>query len=188
MLQALQEVNTAFYQKGWPRLEIGIGLNSGEMTVGNMGSAFRMAYTVLGDAVNLGARLESLSPYYAEPLILSEAVCLAATQYHYRELDLVRVKGKDAAVRIYAPILDSAAQIVTSSEAEQQSLHYAQALLHYREQHWQQARTAFLDLQSRFGERRIHHIYLARIAECMSQPPEPQWQGIHRFDSKQGPA
>lgn len=188
MVQALHEVNAVFYSKGWPRLEIGLGLNSGEMTVGNMGSEFRMAYTVLGDAVNLGARLESLSPYYGEPIIFSEAVCKAAPQYHYRELDLVRVKGKDAAVRIYAPILDNNLQSVPDTHTEQESLDYAQALLHYRAQHWQEARQAFLDLQSRFGERRIHHIYLARIAHFMSQPPGLEWQGIYGFDSKQGAA
>lgn len=193
MMQALQEVNAAFYQKGWPRLEIGVGLNSGEMTVGNMGSEFRMAYTVLGDAVNLGARLESLSPFYGEPVILSGAVCLAAPQYHYRELDLVQVKGKDAAVRLFTPILamdwePDAAQAVPSAQAVLESEQYAQALLHYREQNWQEAQQAFLDLQSRYGERRIHHIYLARIAHFASQPPGPEWLGIHRFDSKQGAA
>src|SRR5206468_4322478 len=96
-----------FKLKGWPEIKIGVGLNSGEMTVGNMGSEFRMAYTVMGDAVNLGSRLESLTKNYGVYIIVSEFTKEKVPEYIYRELDVVRVKGKDKPVAIFEPICEA---------------------------------------------------------------------------------
>ncbi|MGY1490340.1 CHASE2 domain-containing protein [Methylobacillus pratensis] len=182
MARELEKVNAVFQEKGWPTFKIGIGLNSGEMTVGNMGSEFRMAYTVLGDAVNLGARLESLCEYYAEPVIVSEFAVRAATQYPYRELDLIRVKGKDAPVRIYAPITDE------DPDVAQELAQYELALAAYRQQQWQQANTAFKALQTAYGERRIYVLYLERISHFSHHAPEADWDGVYNFESKRGEA
>ena len=102
MIEALDEINVTFKEKGWPELKIGIGINTGMMSVGNMGSEFRMAYTVLGDAVNLGSRLESLTKQYKEPIIISEYTAKQAPEYQYKRLDEVKVKGKEIPVVIYA--------------------------------------------------------------------------------------
>ncbi|MFL9709148.1 CHASE2 domain-containing protein [Methylobacillus sp. Pita1] len=182
MARELEKVNAVFQEKGWPAFKIGIGLNTGEMTVGNMGSEFRMAYTVLGDAVNLSARLESLCEYYAEPVIVSEFSVRAATQYPYRELDLIRVKGKDAPIRIYAPIIDE------YPEAAQELAQYELALAAYRQQQWQQANTAFKALQTAYGERRIYVLYLERISHFSHHAPEADWDGVYNFESKRGEA
>ncbi len=101
MIRALGEVQEDFKARGWPPIKIGVGLNSGVMSVGNMGSEFRMAYTVLGDAVNLGSRLEGLTKQYGVDIIVSETTKAAAPEYAYRELDRVRVKGKHEPVVIY---------------------------------------------------------------------------------------
>ncbi len=101
ILQELDVLNARFQRKRWPEIRIGIGLNTGLMSVGNMGSEFRMAYTVLGDAVNLGARLESITKEYGVDLIVSEFTRAAAPEFHYTELDTVKVKGKNEAVTIY---------------------------------------------------------------------------------------
>lgn len=95
-------INKEFAAKGWPTISIGVGLNTGAMSVGNMGSEFRMSYTVLGDAVNLGARLEGLTKEYGVPLVVSEFTKAAAPDFNYTELDTVKVKGKNKAVTIYA--------------------------------------------------------------------------------------
>ncbi|MCB5190337.1 adenylate/guanylate cyclase domain-containing protein [Methylobacillus arboreus] len=182
MVQALKELNTGFKQKGWPKLEIGMGLNSGEMTVGNMGSEFRMAYTVLGDAVNLGARLEGLSEYYGEPVIVSESTVRQAGQYHYRELDLVRVKGKDTPVRIYAPVPFGDAVLA------QELAQYEAALILYRQQHWIQAGKSFNALQTAYGERRIYSIYIERIAYFSMHAPAMDWDAVFNFENKRGAA
>lgn len=180
MVRELEKINADFQQRGWPVLTIGIGLNSGDMVVGNMGSEFRMAYTVLGDAVNLGARLEGLSAYYAAPVIASEFTAQASTQYRYRELDLVRVKGKDTPVRIFAPVAGDDASM------DQELSQYELALTAYRQQQWLQAQSAFMALQAAYGARMIYSIYLERIAYFSQHAPSADWDGVFNFESKRG--
>ncbi|MFT5573254.1 MAG: adenylate cyclase [Cryomorphaceae bacterium] len=102
MLEYLDTLNAKFEKQGWPTVRIGIGVNSGMMSVGNMGSEFRMAYTVVGDAVNLGSRLEGLTKQYHVPLVVSEFTKALCPVFSYLELDRVKVKGKSEAVTIYA--------------------------------------------------------------------------------------
>jgi adenylate cyclase len=99
-LKLLNEQNRA---RNWPEIRIGIGLNTGLMSVGNMGSEFRMAYTVLGDAVNLGSRLEGITKQYGVDIIVSEFThAHAPDKFNYTELDRVKVKGKNEAVTIFS--------------------------------------------------------------------------------------
>ena len=101
MIRYLDKLNESNRAKGWPEINIGVGLNTGFMSVGNMGSEFRMAYTVLGDAVNLGSRLEGLTKEYGVSVIVSEFTREAASEFQFEELDRVKVKGKNDAVTIY---------------------------------------------------------------------------------------
>ena len=104
MQQILATLRDEFRAQHWPEVRMGIGINSGPMSVGNMGSEFRMAYTVLGDAVNLGARLEGLTKQYGVGIVVSETTRDAAPGFRYRELDLVRVKGREQPLRIFEPL------------------------------------------------------------------------------------
>ena len=104
MLATMNEINGFFRDKGWPEIRIGVGINTGVMSVGNMGSEFRMAYTVMGDSVNLGSRLEGLTKNYGVELIVSESTKDAVPEYAYRELDRVLVKGKAKPVAIFEPL------------------------------------------------------------------------------------
>ena len=101
MLRALEELNIKLWKEGQPELAIGVGVNTGTMSVGNMGSRFRRAYTVLGDAVNLGSRLEGLTKAYGVNFIVSSFTVDEAPDFAYREIDRVRVKGKLLPVIIY---------------------------------------------------------------------------------------
>ena len=98
---AMHRLEQEFAEKGWPEVKLGIGLNTGIMSVGNMGSEYRIAYTVLGDAVNLGSRLEGLTKQYGVNVIVSEFTKNSATEYSYKELDKVRVKGKLEPIKIF---------------------------------------------------------------------------------------
>ena len=101
MIERLKSLNVEFKQRGWPELRIGIGVSSGLISVGNMGSKFRMAYTVMGDTVNVASRIEDLTKEYGVELIVSQFTQKMAPQFRYRQLDTLKVKGKDLPVTIY---------------------------------------------------------------------------------------
>lgn len=160
MQKALLGVNQSFKQSGWPSLEIGVGISTGLMTVGNMGSNFRMAYTVMGDAVNLGARLEGLTKEYGVPVVVSAATKAQAPEYLYQELDTVRVKGKDNPVTFYAPVclLSEATQAIKDELA----LHHA-ALQYYYQGQWDLAELQWLNLQAKSNGKFLYQKYITNI-------------------------
>ncbi|MFG1488883.1 adenylate/guanylate cyclase domain-containing protein, partial [Oceanospirillum sp. HFRX-1_2] len=180
MIQIMKELGPEFKKRGWPELKIGVGLNTGPMNVGNMGSEFRMAYTVLGDAVNLGSRLEGLTKQYGVDLMVSETTAQAADDYLYRELDLVKVKGKHEPVAIFEPI---ALKSEVNEETQKYLERYQQALAHFRSQEWGYAERMFRELQTQ-EERMIYAIYLERIELYRENPPGADWDGVFTHTSK----
>lgn len=104
MCRRVDELSHELAAEGLPALRLGIGISTGNMAVGNMGSAFRMAYTVMGDTVNLGARLEALTRRYGLPILVSEATQAAADEFEFQEIDRTHVKGKAEPVRVYRPL------------------------------------------------------------------------------------
>ncbi len=181
MVSELQSLQDYFASKGWPPIKVGVGLNTGIMTVGNMGSEFRLAYTVMGDAVNLGSRLEGLTKQYGVQIIVSEYTRAAVPEFAFRELDSVRVKGKDIPVKIYEPI-GLADEL--DEEAKRELNLYKQALQLYRQQNWERAAAGFADLQRRYPARELYAIYAERIDHFYNQPPESDWDGTFNFVTK----
>ncbi|MCP4877640.1 MAG: adenylate/guanylate cyclase domain-containing protein [Gammaproteobacteria bacterium] len=181
MMDELKIMQEDFRQRGWPEVNIGIGLNTGNMNVGNMGSEFRMAYTVLGDAVNLGSRLEGLTKNYGVNIIVSETTKVEISEFVFRELDLVIVKGKNEPVAIFEPVghkndLDKA---VTSELSA-----YRKALMNFRAQSWDKAELDFFNLNRASPNRRLYQIYLDRIAVFRKEPPGDNWDGVFTHTSK----
>jgi len=181
MLKRLEALRPQFKAKGWPEIRAGIGLNTGIMSVGNMGSQFRMAYTVLGDAVNLGSRLEGTTKAYGVQIIVSESTKNAVPEYLYRELDRVRVKGKDKPVVIYEPIglREEADDRLVAEIAE-----YEQALEHYRQQRWEAAKEQFAKHCGKYPNCMLYRIYMERIEHFMENPPGENWDGVYVFTTK----
>jgi len=181
MLKALKALNVELEAEGMQPLKVGVGINSGPMAVGNMGSRFRRAYTVLGDAVNLGSRLEGLTKYYGVDLIVSDVTKQAADQYLYREIDMVRVKGKNKPVTIY----DTQG---LKGEVEDQWVDRAtrfQGVLDlYRNQNWDGAEAALKELQADEPDATLYQLYLQRIDHFRSTPPAPDWDGVFTHESK----
>jgi adenylate cyclase len=180
MQQTALALNEEFARRNWPPLKIGIGLNTGQMRVGDMGSRIRKAYTVMGDAVNLSSRLESITKVYGVGVLVGAATREAAPQFAYRELDRVRVKGKHEPVPIYEP-LALEQELDASLREEVAQWHAALALV--RAQQWDAAQAALHALQAAQA-RALYALYLERIAHYRESPPPPDWDGVTTFETK----
>ena len=184
MLEKVVQLKGEFLARGWPEVKVGIGLNTGMMSVGNMGSEYRMAYTVLGDAVNLGARLEGLTKQYGVSLIVSEFTKAAAPNFIYRQLDRVKVKGKDEAVTIYE-VLGFPEVVTQELKNEIQQFHQAYAF--YCAQNWDEACMILNVLANKNKENTIvilYQTYLQRIHEYRLSPPDKNWDGVYSHKTK----
>ncbi len=177
MMQALATLNQTFIQQGWPALKIGIGIHTGIVVAGNVGSNSRLNYTVLGDNVNLAARLESLCKKYQVDIIVSEATALHCPEFAFRELDRVRVKGKRQAVRIYQ-LLAPNSQL---SQAQQAQLsQHAKAMAAWQRGEFETALAHFMALP----QDAISEMYRERCERFIKDPPAPDWDAIETLDEK----
>jgi adenylate cyclase len=181
MVTRLHSLQGAWQQRGWPELRIGIGINSGPMVVGNMGSVQRLSYTVIGDNVNLGSRLEGLNKLYGTEIMASESTVRAADDTLVtRELDMVRVKGKNLPVRIFE-ILGPAEDLAQWAELVER---FAVALGVYRQRQWEKAITAFRAvLELRPGDHPAE-LYIERCREMLATVPGTDWDGVTDIDVK----
>ncbi|EIJ41315.1 family 3 adenylate cyclase [Beggiatoa alba B18LD] len=181
MVQVVNALNRMFTQQQRPTIEIGIGLHTGLVVVGNMGSETRLNYTAIGDGVNLASRLESLTKQYGVFSIVSEATRNLVPEFIYRELDRVRVKGKTEPVSIYELI--GTPDTVPASQ-QQELVQYHQALSVFRAQEWETARQLFAVLNQQNPMTKIYSIYLQRIDEYQHLPINSQWDGVYTFHEK----
>ncbi len=181
MIERLQALKHEFEERGWPEINLGVGINTGEMSVGNMGSEFRMAYTVLGDTVNIGSRLEGLTKNYGVDIIVSESTKNAVPEYLYVKLDRVRVKGKNEPVTIYQPL---ALHDEVSEEEENEIDEYEKALKFYYAQEWEKAESKLKLLKESYTNRKVYDIYLERIEQYITNPPPKDWDGVFTHTTK----
>jgi adenylate cyclase len=176
-----KSLNEKFKARGWPTFKIGIGVNSGVMRVGDMGSKIRKAYTVMGDAVNIASRLEGITKQYGADIIIGEGTRKLITGFVLREVDRVRVKGKEEPVIIYQPLgLEGQVEQAKLSEVKL----WNQALKLYRNQDWDMAELQMLNLQKGTEDGELYGIFIERIAHFRAHPPEDGWDGAWTFETK----
>lgn len=164
------------------RINVGIGINTGQCVVGNMGSDTRFDYTALGDPVNVASRLEGLSRYYGAAIILGQATAREVfDEFAIIELDVVRVVGKEVPETIYALLGDETLRQNTAFQEARAT--NDQMLAAYRAQDWDQAETLLAELKAAFdqldlGLRDYLQMYTDRIADLRQDPPDPDWDGV----------
>ena len=181
IVERMKSLRQEFSEKHWPEIYVGVGVNTGHMNVGNKGSEFRVDYTILGDAVNLGSRLEGLTKVYGVDIITSEFTRHAVPEYEYRELDKVRVKGKDKPVAIYEPL----GLLENISKDERKLLEqFHIGIKQFRAQNWDAAEREIFTLSQLEPDRKIYKIYLDRIMFYREHPPGEDWDGSFTHTSK----
>ncbi len=163
------------------RLSACVGVNTGLVVAGNLGSDNRLNYSVIGDAVNLCARLESLTRLYSVSNIVSETSKLAAPNFVYRELDIVCVAGKNEPVAIYE-LLGEEGKVDSAVLAEADQ--FAAALKAYRAQDWQLASSLFSELNRTCDNKALYAVFLDRIKDFQLIPPPDNWDGVFVFGKK----
>jgi len=182
MTRELKKLKQRCDIKGLAGLEIGVGLNIGEVTVGNLGSHDFMNYTIVGDSVNLASRLEGLNKTYGTTILLSQRIAEELDdRFVLRDLDIVRVKGKETAVNIFELIgWRSEINALTLAGLEL----FEKGLAAYRRQDWNEAEYLFNQVLQKLPEDSPTKLYLDRINRMRAQSPGPTWDGISTFDQK----
>ncbi|HEX4003524.1 MAG TPA: adenylate/guanylate cyclase domain-containing protein [Candidatus Acidoferrales bacterium] len=181
MIRGLEKLNRKWKSEGRAPLAIGIGLNTGPVNVGNMGSAKRLAWTVMGDNVNLASRLEGITKTYRISIVLGEGTYeQVASQFTCRELDRITVKGKSHAVKIYE---------LMGTDAERAKFEpllkpFDEAMAAYLRQDWRGAAARFGELLGTYPDDGPTQVFLQRALEFMENAPEPDWNGVYVMKTK----
>jgi adenylate cyclase len=182
MLDKLKELQEEYRAKGLPEIDIGIGLNTGEMSVGNMGSDTVRSYTVMGDAVNLGSRLEGINKQYGTRIIISEFTLNAIKDdFVTREVDWVRVKGKAQPVRIFELV----GEIGKVDEKRRELIKlFDEGFKLYHAREFATAVEVFkraLEIESHDA---CTQLYIERCEDYVTEPPSADWDGVYTMKTK----
>jgi len=182
MMQRLSELQRDWHAKGLPRLDIGLGINTGIASVGNMGSDLRYGYTAMGDAVNLASRLEGLNKEYGTHIILSEYAynSARAPDFLFRELDLIRVKGKLQPVTIYELVSfrDGARELFDLVEL------FSKGRGCFKRRDWRQAQGYFEKILQRWPHDGPAKVFHGRCEEYLLDEPPSNWDGVYVMKHK----
>ncbi|MCP4041122.1 MAG: adenylate/guanylate cyclase domain-containing protein [Gammaproteobacteria bacterium] len=172
--EKLSRLRPEFKKRGWPEIHMGVGLSSGVVNVGNMGSEYRVAYTVVGDVVNLAARLESVTRSLYTDIVVSESTRGASPDIVFRELAKIKVKGKQDVIKVFQPLGEVGR---LSPEQESQLELHNEAMENYYHCRWDTAVTLFGRLWEKTPEDKLYEIYLQNVAEFTKGPRPNDWLG-----------
>ena len=178
MQKACGPLNARFRDRGWPELAIGVGINSGVVRVGDMGSQLLRAYTAMGDAVNAASRLEGLTKRYGVGILAGEATRRGVQEVTFREVDRVRVKGREEAITVFEPFAE------VDAAAQEELRIWAQVLRAYRSRNWDLAEVNLVNLQRAAPGRKLYRVFAERLAEARRTPMTADWDPVTVFEDK----
>ena len=181
MMATLKGLQQKWAAEGRPFVDIGVGINSGDMVVGNMGSNMRFDYTVMGDNVNLSSRLEGINKEYGTHIVISEFTYeVVKEEVFCRELDAVRVKGKKLPVKIYELICERK----DAAEHEEYIGRFHAGLAHYKAARWDEGIAAFKSVLEIRPDDPPAKLYIQRCQDLKEHPPEGEWDGVFTMTRK----
>lgn len=181
MHENLQRLQVQFRDLGWPQFDIGIGINTGMMNVGNMGSSYRVSYTVVGDAVNVSSRIERLTRVYNARTLVTESTMVAVPDVIFKEVDHVRVRGKGSSTRIFEPLCRT--ENLSKALMEDLAMH-RRALDAYYYRQWDESEALFSALRLKDFNRQYCELFLRRIEQLRRQPPPGDWMGVTNYSRR----
>jgi adenylate cyclase len=176
MIAALEPLRLEFAARGWGQLDMGVGLNTGTTIVGNLGSRDRLAYTAVGDPVNVASRLEGLSKEYGVHIVIGDATRQAAGDaFEYRFLDLVAVKGRAEPVQVWE-LVGRAGDV--PPERREVLARYEHGVALYRSRRWREATALFEELAAAAPDDGPVALYRRRARDLLEEPPASDWDGV----------
>lgn len=183
MQKKLADLRRKWMDEGKPQFKARIGLNTGWMTIGNVGSHQRLSYTVIGDVVNLASRLEGINKQYGTYIIASESTLKETNDiFTARELDLIRVKGKKEPVRIFELVEEKA--ILLPEQKQKVLVSYSEGLKWYKDRNWGKALSDFEEAVKIDPADDPAKLYISRCQHFLQTPPEPDWDGVWTYTTK----
>lgn len=159
----LEELNQYYRNAGLPEMSVGIGVSTGSANVGNLGSEYRMAYTAVGDSVNIAQRIEEKTRRYGVPIIVAGETAEALPDVLFRELDTVEIRGRKKAVVLYQPL---ASEATASTEEQEWLASHRRAMQLSKNRQWDQAEELFRGLRDEWGPTSLYDMYLRGIEEA----------------------